>query len=120
MSRSASLLVAAGTLLVVACGAEPVTPDRCNIRLAVISPDPARLNVGQAVSLQAQLTASTCLPPDAQASTLRWQSDNPEVATIDAVTGRVTAIQAGVALVTLLTVNTRTLLTQSSVVVGGS
>jgi uncharacterized protein YjdB len=107
-------------VLAVACGAEPLTPDRCNIRLAIISPDPATLEVGQAVTLQAQLAASTCLPPDAQPSNLRWQSDNPGVATIDAVTGRVIAIQSGTAQMTLLTAHTHTLLTQSSVVVGGS
>jgi hypothetical protein len=120
MSRSGWLLVVTGAVLLVACGAEPLNPDLCNIRLAVISPDPATLEVGQAVTLQAQLTGSTCLPPDAQPSNLRWRSDNPAVATIDAVTGRVMAIQAGVAQITLVTVNTQTLLTHSSVVVGGS
>ena len=120
MSGNAWLLPVTGTLLVAACGAEPLNPDRCNIRLAGISPDPAMLAVGQAVTLQAALTASTCLPPDAQPSNLRWQSDDPAVATIDAITGRVMAIHDGVAQVTLSTATTHTVLTQSSVVVGGS
>lgn len=119
MSRSARLLVLTGALLVGACGAEPTTPDRCNIRLAVISPDPAMLQVGQAVTLEAQLTAaSACLPPDAQPDNFRWQSDNPGVATIDVVTGRVSAVQNGSAQITLLTADTHTVLTQSAVVVG--
>ena len=120
MSGSPWLLILTGWLLVVACSAEPLNPDRCNIRLAVISPDPATLKIGEAVTLEAQLTASTCLPPDAQPSNLRWLSDNPGVATIDAITGRVIAVQAGTAQITLLTATTHTLLTQSSVVVGGS
>jgi hypothetical protein len=120
MSSNASLLVTAGAFVVVACGSEPLNPDRCNIRLAVISPDPATLEVGQAVTLQAQVAeAPACLPRDAQAGNLRWRSDNPGVATIDAVTGRVTAVRAGTTEVTLFTVNTHTLLTQSSVVVAG-
>jgi hypothetical protein len=118
MSSSATLLVVTGAVLAVACGAGPLNPDRCNIRLAAISPDPATLTLGQVVSLQAQLTeASTCLPPDAQAVKLRWRSDNPDVASIDPVTGRVTAVGAGSAWITLFTVDTHTLLTQSSVVV---
>jgi uncharacterized protein YjdB len=104
---------------VVACGAEPINPDRCTIRLAVISPDPALLQVGEAVTLEAQLTeASSCLPPDAQPRNFRWQSDNPGVATVDAGTGRVSAVQNGSAQVTLLTAATHTVLTQSAVVVG--
>lgn len=121
MSSRAWLLVVTAAFLGVACGAEPLNPDQCNIRLAVISPDPATLEVGQAVTLQAQLTeASTCLPPDAQPSNLRWRSENPGVASIDAVTGRVIAVRAGEVQMTLFTANTHTLLTQSSVVVGGS
>ena len=119
MSSCATLLALTGALLVVACGAEPLIPDRCNIRLAVISPDPATLTVGQAVTLEAQLTSSTCLPADAQPGNLRWRSDNPGVAAIDGITGRVSAVGAGTAQVTLLTATTQTLLTQSSVVVGG-
>ena len=121
MSSRATLLVLTGPLLMVACAAEPINPDRCNIRLAAIRPDPATLKVGQAVSLQAQLTeASTCLPPDAQAANLRWASDDPGVASIDGVTGRVTAVGAGRAQITLFTAGTHTLLTQSSVAVEGS
>jgi uncharacterized protein YjdB len=41
------------------------------------------------------------------------------VATIDALTGRVTAIGAGTAQITLITAKTHTLLTQSSVQVDG-
>jgi len=120
MSSSATLLVLTGAVLVVACGAEPLNPDRCNIRLAAISPDPATLRVGQTVTLEAQLASSTCLPADAQPGNLRWRSDHLEVAAIDSVSGRVTGVGVGAAQVTLLSANTRTFLTQGSVVVGGS
>ena len=107
--------------LAAACGSEPLSVDRCNIRLAVISPDPARLGVGQAVTLEAQVApAPACLPADAQAANFRWTSDQPQVATIDALTGRVTAIGPGTAQITLVTAKTHTLLTQSSVQVGGT
>jgi len=107
---------AAALLLAAACSGELVNPDRCNIRLAVISPDPAALNVGETVTLQAQLTeAPACLPADAQPANLRWASDNPTVASIDPVSGRVTAVGAGTAQINLLTAVTHTFLTQSSV-----
>ena len=121
MSHKILLAVNVAALLAAACTAEPLNPDRCNIRLAAISPDPATLEVGQAVTLEAQLTpAPACLPADAQSPNFRWTSDHPEVATIDALTGRVTAIGAGTARITLVTAKTQTLLTQSSVQVDGT
>ena len=114
------LVVNAAALLAMACSAEPLAVDRCNIRLAVISPDPTRLEIGQAVTLEAQLSpAPACLPADAQPANFRWTSDQPGVATIDALTGRVTAMGAGTAQITLVTAKTHTLLTQSSVQVDG-
>lgn len=121
MSRTMLLVVNAAAALVAACSAEPLSVDRCNIRLAAISPDPARLEVGQAVILEAQLVPSpACLPADAQAANFRWTSDHPEVAAVDALTGRVTATGAGSAQITLATAQTHSLLTQSSVQVGGT
>jgi hypothetical protein len=121
MSRRILLLVNAVALLAIGCSAEPLSVDRCNIRLAVIAPDPARLEVGQAVTLEAQVApAPACLPADSQSVNFRWTSDHLEVATVDALTGRVTAIGAGTAQITLTTAKTHTLLTQSSVQVGGS
>lgn len=121
MSHNILRVVPAAALLVAACNAEPLNPDRCNIRLAVISPDPVRLAVGQAVTLEAQVTpAPACLPTDAQSANFRWTSDHPGVATIDALTGRVVATGAGTAQITLETAKTHTLLTQSSVQVDGS
>ncbi len=121
MSHNILLVVTAVAWLAAACGAEPLGVDRCNIRLAVISPDPAKLEVGQAVTLEAQLTpAPACLPADAQSANFRWTSDHPGVAAIDALTGRVTAIGAGTAQITLVTAKTHTRLTQGSVQVDGN
>jgi Big-like domain-containing protein len=121
MSHNMLLVVTAAACLAAACSAEPLSVDRCNIRLAVISLDPARLEVGQAVTLEAQLTpAPACLPADAEFANFRWTSDDPGVASIDALTGRVTAIGAGTAQITLVTAKTHTLLTQSSVQVDGT
>jgi hypothetical protein len=107
MSYKILFAVSATALLVPACSAETLNPDRSNIRLAAISPDPARLEVGQAVILEAQLApAPACLPADAQSPDFRWTSDHPGVATIDALTGRVTAIGAGPAQITLVTAKT--------------
>ena len=94
----------------------PVLPDRCNIRLAVVSPDPATLTVGQEVTLEAQLAASPdCLPADAKAGSLRWTSENSGVATIDAASGHVKALSVGTTQVSLETAITHTFLTTSVV-----
>ncbi len=119
MSHKVSFLVNAAALLAVGCSPEPLGVDRCNIRLAVITPDPARLELGQAVTLEAQVSpAPACLPPDAQSANFRWKSDRPGVAIVDALTGRVTATGTGTAQITLTTAKTGTLLTQGSVQVG--
>jgi hypothetical protein len=103
--------------LVCACGeSEFTTVDRCFIRLAVIEPDPAVLHRGEEVVLHAALTASPeCLPPDATPSTLRWFAENPMIASVDSLTGRVTARQAGATQVLLRTARTRTQLTSAEV-----
>ena len=98
------------------CEQAPLMPDRCNIRLAAVSPDPATLMVGQEVTLEAQLTASPdCLPADAQAGSLRSASENTGIATADAVSGRVRAIRAGTTEISLTTATTHTLLTTSTI-----
>jgi hypothetical protein len=99
----------------------PMNPDRCNlIRLAVVSPDPAVLQVGQEVTLHAQLDeGSACLPPDAQPGNLRWASEDPTIATTDSMSGRVRGLEAGGTLVSLTTSVTRTRLATTSVQVVG-
>lgn len=73
-------LVLAAAPLLGGCEQGPLMPDRCNIRLALVSPDPATLMVGQEATLQAQLTASPeRLPADAQASSLRWASEDTRI-----------------------------------------
>jgi Big-like domain-containing protein len=109
----------AGALMVSAgCGSEPTNPDQCFIRLAVISPDPARLRVGEGVTLAAQVTnASACLPWDV--GSLRWTSADPTTATVDALSGRVSAVRPGTTEITLTTAVTHTPLALSSVDVSG-
>jgi hypothetical protein len=111
----------AGALMVsAACGSgsEPINPDQCFIRLAVISPDPARLLVGESVTLEAKLTdAPACLPSDA--GSLRWTSADPMTATVDALSGPVTAVRPGTTEITLTTAITHTPLALSSVDVSG-
>jgi hypothetical protein len=109
-------LMLGGLMVLSGCADNPVIPDRCNIRLAAISPDPATLTVGQEVTLAAELTASAdCLPADAKAGSLRWTSESSGVAAVDPVTGRVTALSAGTTQVSLTTVTTHTLLAVSVV-----
>jgi hypothetical protein len=120
VSMRSSLLwigfILGGLPLLASCEEAPVMPDHCNVRLAVVNPDPATLMVGQEVTLEAQLTASPeCLPADASPGSLRWTSNNTGVATADAESGRVKAISNGSAEISLTTARTHTLLTTSTV-----
>jgi hypothetical protein len=109
-------VVLSGSAVIASCGESPVTPDHCNIRLAIVSPDPATLRVGQEVTLEAQLTSSTdCLPADARVGNLRWTSETSGVAAIDPVSGRVKALSTGSAQVSLQTLMTHTVLATSVV-----
>jgi hypothetical protein len=102
--------------LMVGCEQDQLMPDRCNIRLAVVSPDPATLMVGQEVTLDAQLTASPdCLPTDAELGNLRWSSQDPGIATTDVVSGRVRGLRAGTTVILLTTATSHTLLTTSTI-----
>jgi Big-like domain-containing protein len=110
----ANVLLAGAVLVSWGCGSEPINPDQCFIRLAVISPDPARLRVGEGVTLEAVVTdAPACLPPDA--GSLRWTSTDPATATVDALSGHVSAVRPGITEITLTTAVTHTPLALSSV-----
>jgi hypothetical protein len=99
-------------------GSEPTNPDQCFIRLAVISPDPARLRAGEGVTLEAQVTvAPACLPSDA--GSLRWISADPATATVDASSGHVSAVRPGTTEITLTTAVTHTFMALSSIEVSG-
>jgi hypothetical protein len=99
-------------------GSEPTNPDQCFIRLAVISPDPARLRVGEGATLEAQVTdAPACLPADA--GSLRWTSADPATATVDALGGHVSAVRPGTTEITLTTAVTHTFMALSSIEVSG-
>jgi Bacterial Ig-like domain (group 2) len=114
----AGVLLAGALMVSAGCGSEPTNPDRCFIRLAVINPDPARLRVGDGVTLEAQVTdAPACLPSDARS--LRWTSADPMIATVDALSGHVSAVRPGTTEITLTTAVTHTFLTMSSVDVSG-
>jgi Big-like domain-containing protein len=110
-----------GALLVLGGCEGPLNPDQChNIRLAVVSPDPAVLQVGQEVTLQAQLVAGAdCLPSDAQRGNLRWASNDSTIATTGSMTGQVRGIKAGTTWISLTTSVTHTFLTTSGVQVVG-
>jgi hypothetical protein len=98
------------------CTGNPTNPDECNIRLAIVSSDPAVLAVGDAVTLRAELTeASGCLPADARAGQVRWTVDDPAVATVDSLTGHLTAVRVGTATVSLVGAVMRTSLAQVAV-----
>jgi hypothetical protein len=102
--------------LVAGCDQAQLMPDHCNIRLAIVSPDPATLMVGQEVTLDAQLTASPdCLPADAESGNLRWSSQDPGIATTDPMTGRVRGIHAGSTVISLTTATSHTLLSTSTI-----
>jgi hypothetical protein len=102
--------------LMAGCDQAQLMPDHCNIRLAVVSPDPATLMVGQELTLDAQLTPSPdCLPADAELGHLRWSSQDPGIATADAVSGRVRGIHTGATVISLTTETSHTLLTTSTI-----
>jgi hypothetical protein len=110
----ADVLLAGAVLVSWGCGSEPINPDQCFIRLAVISPDPARLRVGEGLTLEAVVTnAPACLPPDARS--LRWTSADPATAMVDSLSGHVRAVRPGVTEITLTTAVTHTPLALSSV-----
>jgi len=114
----ASMLLAGALMVSAGCGSEPTNPDQCFIRLAVISPDPAGLRVGESVRLEAQVTdAPACLPSDV--GSLRWISTDPATATVDALSGHVSAVRPGITEITLTTAVTHTTLALSSVDVSG-
>jgi Big-like domain-containing protein len=114
----AGVLLAGALMVSAGCGSEPTNPDRCFIRLAVISPDPARLRVGEGVTLEAQVTdAPACLPSDV--GSLRWTSADSTIASVDALSGHVSAIRPGTTEITLTTAVTHTPLALSSVDVSG-
>jgi hypothetical protein len=114
----AGVLLAGALIVSEGCGPEPINPDQCFLRLAVISPDPARLRVGEDVTLEAVVTdAPACLPSDV--GSLRWTSADPGTATVDALSGHVSAVRPGATEITLTTAVTHTPLAQSSVDVSG-
>jgi hypothetical protein len=117
--RAGVLLVGALTVSAgCGSGSVPTNPDQCFIRLAVISPDPARLRVGEGVTLEAQVTdAPACLPSDA--GSLRWISADPATATVDARSGHVSAVRPGTTEITLTTAVTHTFMSLSAIEVSG-
>jgi hypothetical protein len=116
MGRVVTVMLSSAAGILWGCTSNPTNPDECNIRLAIVSPDPAVLAVGDAVTLQAELTEVTgCLPADARAGQLRWTTDDTMIATVDSLTGRLTAVQVGTATVSLLGAVTRTSLAHVAV-----
>lgn len=70
--------------------------DRCWMDAAPISPQPASLRVGDTVTLSARLgEPRECLPPNLEPAVWRWTSEAPAVATIDSLSGLLTARAPG-------------------------
>ncbi len=65
-----------------------------------VEPESLSLKVGEEYTLVA-----TVLPEDADDPSVTWSSDNTEVATVDESTGVVTAVSAGVANITVTTID---------------
>ena len=112
--------LALGVLLAAGCaeGTEPLT-DRCVLSLAVITPDPSSVTVGDSAMLQAHLTASpTCLPADTVPADLRWglaSWSDPTLMRVDSLTGVTHGEKVGTAGVRLYTSQTHTDLAYSTV-----
>lgn len=92
---SSSLLLLA---LCAACSAEsdfgPL--DVCWMDAAPISPPPSSLVVGDTVTLSARLgEPRDCLPPNLEPVVWRWTSENPAIATVDSVSGLLSARAVG-------------------------
>ena len=76
-------------------GADPV-PVIINPEQVIVNPTVLNLEAGESAALIAQV-----LPANATDKSVRWNSDNPAVAMVDNMNGRVTAVSEGTATITV-------------------
>ena len=72
-------------------------PDRCNIVIAQVTPNGPTLYVNDTLTFHAAYTvgiSADCIP-NVPATSLRWTSSNPQLASVDSMTGKLTARVAG-------------------------
>lgn len=72
-------------------------PDRCNIVIAQVTPNGSTLYVSDTLTFHAAYTAgisADCIP-GVPASSLRWTSSNLQLASVDSMTGKLTARALG-------------------------
>ena len=84
-------------LLLGGCGL--VGPEVCTRELGWrVSPDEVELSVGQSTTVRAE--AFSCGGKEALEVEMRWTSGDPQVATVERITGRVTATGNGTTVIT--------------------
>jgi len=96
------LLTILSAVSVVSCDDPPKPPGRGEVTGVTLNETTLKLAVGTAETLIA-----TIIPDNAANKTVKWHSDNPEVATVDETTGEVTAISEGVVKITVTTNNNK-------------
>src|SRR4051812_39050965 len=74
-------------LVLAGCGNGYVLDDRCLVDLAPITARTNIVAVGDTVTFAAELGPADCLPAGVEPAEWRWFSDNPNIATIDPVSG---------------------------------
>ena len=97
MHRSTLPLLA--VLAAVACSDSATVPfpDECNILIAQVTPNGSTLYVNDTLTFHAAYTAgiSAACIPNVPASSLRWSSSDTQLASVDSLTGKVTARGVG-------------------------
>jgi len=96
------LLLILFAVSVVSCDDPPKPPGRGEVTGVILNKTTLELAVGNTEALMV-----TIIPDNATNKTVKWHSDNPEVATVDENSGEVTAISEGVAKITATTNNNK-------------
>ncbi|MEP6573376.1 MAG: hypothetical protein ABJD11_11800 [Gemmatimonadota bacterium] len=94
-----------------------MNPDRCNVRIATISPVAPSVGRGTSLSLSASYLAALPCRPNVPASALHWLSSSPGVVTVDSITGVVTARSSGTAVLSVHAPGTIKVLAETQVMV---
>jgi uncharacterized protein YjdB len=94
--RRAALLALGAALSSLACQDSNMSPDRCFVVVASVTPSAPTLAPADSVHLTATYNhvAAACLP-SVPTSALVWRSADPQVATVDSARGLVTAVAVG-------------------------